>query len=656
MDTLQSNDITTPLECNDVMEWIPTIFNSNEAEFLPLEEGDIGSFLQEYRTIKIRKSLGVASGDQRGLKAIRNCLKKKVNLEEAEWMILDINFNPEGDALSEYDSMLVDLQPTLDRGIGFTCNFRKDCEAENTVEVTIIWGVKKSFLETMADRLNLIRIGDDKQGDISDICKKLFPRQLEQGENPFQGQVETFIDATDEQQDVLQKLFDSDLLSVLNDRAKNGCVDAMVLLGQYYYGGSKGDLVFKLEITEQVNSYISETFDISGLPCNKDEVARKRIAKSHSVASKYFLDAYELKSILSMYYLAKLWQERVQKKLKPSVILARYDELQSKVDACEPDNATLLVKLGIHGVIQSEQNEALQEVNRNLQASEAKEKLLNQKMEAHSQQLAKILSMISHNLTPQIDMLWSVIERPDHNQVFRESISNMSLLLDIAKKASSDPVVIRNAMLKESIGNEPLDRLFEASMRTSVIHLLSERNIIAISQHYFAFAVNQEMIPAETSMLSWQKGFGQLKLEIQREWYNSFQDTPYDQMNEWYKKHLGGLVVNINKSSLKLIKYGARYGVLQSILLELFGNAVKYGGTSIVDSVKLTVTTEDDCYIFVCENSIDSNLAITGKGSGRGHDFINLILENIGQDRLKVVKSDDKYSVSFVMSKKLLGG
>jgi len=486
------------------------------------------------------------------------------------------------------------------------------------------------------------------------VSKYFWLWQLDKDEYPIEN--DSFDEDSCEQRDMLSKELKQKVCN-LKALAENNNIDAITLLGQYYYDASKfrllEDLLFAedREVREVMNDMISEVSGISVALSNSDDLSKRRdIKQQHEKAAQLFLKSLhksEEPDYLVKYYLYKLECE--------GALTTAKDEERTKILMCDK-SLRLLIELGVNNVkllahiVQKEQARS--------EAVKAKNELaaVHKKLEEHSQQLAKILSMIYHNLTPQIEMLWSCIERPDHNQVFRESISNMSLLLDIAKNASKDPAVISKAMLEEPSGDETLDKLFEASIHTAMINLLSERTRDLISQHYFAFAVKEKLIPADVNMLSWHNGYGQVKQDIQRCWYKSFQDTPPDQINEWYKKHLGGICINVNTPSLKIIKHGDRYGILQSILMELFSNAVKYSGALKVDTVKLMATDDDGFYNFCCENAIDPNLASTGKGSGRGHDFINLILETIGQDRLKVVKSNDKYSVSFCISKKLLGG
>ena len=178
-----------------------------------------------------------------------------------------------------------------------------------------------SYLDSIKEKIELIRSGKDSPADIRLVSEIVFLGQLELDEYPLQEQIERIVDARDDQRKALTEEFDKTLIGVLNNRVQNGDVDAMVLLGQYYYDRPQNELVEDLLISETVDQVL-------GLPGNKDELARRRVKKAHEMASECFMNAYKTsKSIFAMYYLAMLWSERVQVQFKPTTMLEEFTDM-----------------------------------------------------------------------------------------------------------------------------------------------------------------------------------------------------------------------------------------------------------------------------------------------------------------------------------------
>jgi len=158
----------------------------------------------------------------------------------------------------------------------------------------------------MKANFDLVRVGNDKPEDIRQLCQDIFFWQLELDEYPTQDEIYLVVDVREELHEVLSGEFNKALTDTLDVRVLKGDANAMVLLGQYYYDRPK---------VEQFDTLgAKELADQNGAANGKDDLAvpraRKNVDKEHQEKARpLFAKAYESESILSMYYLCKLWCE-----------------------------------------------------------------------------------------------------------------------------------------------------------------------------------------------------------------------------------------------------------------------------------------------------------------------------------------------------------
>ena len=129
------------LEYDDVLRLAPDMFNPEYA-FLPITEEDVSELLQANPTGEIRKTAGMASGKQRGLKASQQCAWNDLQIESAAWLLVDVNVHiDDRDALTEYDGAVEQMLTRIDEEMNVICGLRKNGSVVGTVEVTMISGV-----------------------------------------------------------------------------------------------------------------------------------------------------------------------------------------------------------------------------------------------------------------------------------------------------------------------------------------------------------------------------------------------------------------------------------------------------------------------------------------------------------------------------------
>ena len=139
MDSIASRALK-PLEFDDLLRLAPDMFNSEHA-FLPITEEDVFELLQANPTGEIRKATGMASGEQRGLKASQQCAWDDLQIESAAWLLLDVKVHiDDRDALTEYDGAVEHMLTRIDEEMNVICGLRNNGREEGTIELTVISG------------------------------------------------------------------------------------------------------------------------------------------------------------------------------------------------------------------------------------------------------------------------------------------------------------------------------------------------------------------------------------------------------------------------------------------------------------------------------------------------------------------------------------
>jgi len=217
-----------------------------------------------------------------------------------------------------------------------------------------------SYIEAIKGKIQAIRQGKYSEGDIKLVCEIIFLGQLEWNEYPSQDKIEDVIDAVEKQREELREEFDADLIRKLNAKIKAGDVNAMVLLGQYYYDCPKDQQIEDLLVKE----YVDKEF-MGGAGC-EDEVSRKRIDTIQQKASGLFYSAYEAGSILVLYYLIKLWENNTIDTPTPSDLKLYFEKKWKSGELSQTGfdiKALLTIKSAIYVAVERQDKIKLEKMN-----------------------------------------------------------------------------------------------------------------------------------------------------------------------------------------------------------------------------------------------------------------------------------------------------
>jgi len=516
-----------------------------------------------------------------------------------------------------------------------------------------------SYLNRIKEKIALIRSGGDKPEDIRHLCQDIFWGQLELEEYPLQDKIEQIVDARDDQRIVLMNEFDSDFLKVLETRSQNNDVDAIVLLGQYHYGRQKDELFEDLLISETVDQML-------GLLVNEDEVARQRIKSVHKEASGFFMRAYGLNSVFSMYYLAKLWSEGVQDKIKPTQLLKEFKGLWLAGDVTEArcgvdTKSIIMIQQALttsslsEPIISNTRANSIKHAKLEVEARRA----MNESKKAKDE-IEELMAFIAHSTRRDITYLEANMNANNDKHVYKAIVENLSGEMELFALLSRDSKTITTQLIEDKAIGISLSAVINQVIKTCVLLMLSPapRYRLWMAHRYYQLAVEENIIANEIDRDDWAITSG--LTDMQKRLFMSYLHEMEDSSSylNWISSNFGEVQVKIDDEvDIKFAPQGIRYSFISAILSEFVINALKYGkATSDQPLMTICVTANKDQFIISCENIYSEEEMEYAKGSERGISAINMLLNKCSLLPVEVVKTGVEYRISCAIDKGLVGG
>ncbi len=118
----------------------------------------------------------------------------------------------------------------------------------------------------------------------------------------------------------------------------------------------------------------------------------------------------------------------------------------------------------------------------------------------------------------------------------------------------------------------------------------------------------------------------------------------------WLKQHFDIFVLDLEAAKdIHFAENGTRFISLFSIFSELIYNALKYGNGNA--PIKLVWGVETDTDYFTCSNHFNPDLRYKKQGSGKGLEFIEGIMKQLGNSRFSYREQGDTFTVNLSFAK-----
>jgi len=271
-----------------------------------------------------------------------------------------------------------------------------------------------------------------------------------------------------------------------------------------------------------------------------------------------------------------------------------------------------------------------------------------------------MMGFIAHSTRGDLVSLESSLKHGDDVQATQTIVATLKKEMELFSFLSSNPNEIIDQMKNDLTGKVSLTEMIHHVVATTTLMMLSpeSRGRRLINHRYWAIVKDQDLVPIGMA----RKDFVESPelIDLQKSLFINFlkiMNNPVS-VNKWIKKYFGFININIDESiHIEMSQNGMRSTVLSAILSELLVNAFKYGVSGHSEIImELNCTSSADSYIFSCTNSPAKMEQKRGKGSKKGVESMGLLLSKLKLPALTVDSKDGRYSVSFTMSKQLIGG
>ncbi|MBV5308770.1 hypothetical protein, partial [Chromatium okenii] len=237
-------------------------------------------------------------------------------------------------------------------------------------------------------------------------------------------------------------------------------------------------------------------------------------------------------------------------------------------------------------------------------------------------------------------------------RLYQQAAFTMRGLLDIFSLISTDAEKLKTRLKKDSQGEGNLQQVFTHALMNLMQQLLTTEGREKIRQHYWAYAVRNQLVPKETTRLDWLDDYehieAQLKNQWESEWGELLKNTPnLEQLQHWISEHLAPITVTgFAQESIRFQLYGATHSFLTIVLNELLLNAFKYYDSPERHPVQIEWSAKSGFWLLRLINPSTRTEWRNTKGSGKGHQFLELLAKRI-EGRFDQPKLQNSYTAEF---------
>lgn len=245
-----------------------------------------------------------------------------------------------------------------------------------------------------------------------------------------------------------------------------------------------------------------------------------------------------------------------------------------------------------------------------------------------------VMALVAHKFRGSLDRIVYNTEHENSPWVHREAVNTMRGLLDIFGMISSNTDTLRRKLRDDQAGDATLEEVAVRSLGLALGQLLSQRGSERIQQHFLYYAQRTGLAPPETRLRDWHERHRRLAEQLRRDWESSLMErlpkARLTHLCDWIGERFFPIEAQgFTESRIRFVPYGTTASFLTILLTESFTNLFKYYA-----SLDCTPTrawwgdTTDRIEYGLCNPTTPSAAAMV-KGSGRGHDFLHLLIEKL---------------------------
>jgi hypothetical protein len=261
-----------------------------------------------------------------------------------------------------------------------------------------------------------------------------------------------------------------------------------------------------------------------------------------------------------------------------------------------------------------------------------------------------VMALVAHKFRGSLDRIIYNTEHENSPWVHREAVNTMRGLLDIFGMISTNTELLQRKLRDDQAGTTTVEQVAARSLGLALGQLLSQRGAERIQQHFLAYARRTGLVSPGTRLRDWHERYQHLAGELRADWERTL-------MTELPALDLSGLcdwvgerffpcqAEGFTASPIRFTPFGTTASLLTILYTESFTNLFKYYASVDCASVRAWWTQGADRIEFGVANPTTPSAAAMVKGSGRGHDFIHLLVEKL-EGRLTTDAGGQSFSLT----------
>jgi len=245
-----------------------------------------------------------------------------------------------------------------------------------------------------------------------------------------------------------------------------------------------------------------------------------------------------------------------------------------------------------------------------------------------------VMALVAHKFRGSLDRIIYNTEHESSPWVYREAVNTMRGLLDIFGLISTNTQLLRRKLRDDQAGTATLEQVVVRSLGLALGQLLSQRGSERIQQHFLSYARRAGLIPADTRLRDWHEQQLHLAERLRGEWEQSLMallpqaDLPA--LCDWVgARFFPFQMQGFAESPICFSPFGTTGSFLTILCTESFTNLFKYYASADCAPTRAWWSAAADRVEFGVTNPTTPSAAAMVKGSGRGHDFLHLLIEKL---------------------------
>ncbi|WP_295458673.1 hypothetical protein [uncultured Thiodictyon sp.] len=261
-----------------------------------------------------------------------------------------------------------------------------------------------------------------------------------------------------------------------------------------------------------------------------------------------------------------------------------------------------------------------------------------------------VMALVAHKFRGSLDRIVYNTEHENSPWVHREAVNTMRGLLDIFGLISTNTELLRHKLHEDQNGAATLEEIVVRSLGLALGQLLTQRGSERIQQHFLCYARRTALVPSGLRLRDWHEQHRPLAERLRGEWERSLMEllprARLADLSDWIGERFFPLhTQGFAESPIRFTPFGTTGSFLTILFTESFTNLFKYYASADRTQTQASWVSTGGLVELIVDNPTTPSAAAMVKGSGRGHDFLHLLIEKLN-GRLSTTATGHSFGLS----------